>query len=165
MSYNLKTLNPRHFKIIELCLRGLTNKQIASELLMTPNAVSIITSSPNFQREFAIQKTILDEKKIDSIATESSTAVKNADTVEAKLKAATMAAVDKLTVTMTSEDEGLAMKAALEVLDRGGHPKSTKVENIETFHISLSDEAADRLAKALLLDVDNDVKNTDEDKV
>lgn len=162
MSYDLKTLNPRHFKIIELCLRGITNKQIANDLSMTPNAVSIITSSPNFQREYAIQKTILDEKKIDNIAVESSTAVKNADTVKAKLVEATHAAVEKLTTLVNSEDETLAMKASLEVLDRGGHPKSTKVENVETFHISLSDEAADRLAKALLLDVD-DVKNADEE--
>ena len=156
MSYNLKTLNPRHYKIIELCLRGKTNKQIADELSMTSNAVSIITSSPNFQREFAIQKVILDERKIDSIAVESS--VKN--TVEEKLKEATRDAVDKLTKTINSDDESLAMKAALEVLDRGGHPKSTKVENVETLHVNLSDEAADRLAKALLLD--NDGKNKKE---
>ena len=165
MSYHLKTLNPRHFKIIELTLRGYTNKQIAEELSMTAMGVSIVTRSPNFQRELAIQKVILDERKIDNIAAESSIAVKNANSVEEKLKQATLEAVDKLTQTISSEDESLAMKASLEVLDRGGHPKSTKVETVKTLNVSLSDEAADRLAKALLLDIDvvND-RNAGKDK-
>ncbi len=164
MSYNLKTLNPRHFKIIELSLRGYTNKQIAEELSMTSMGVSIVTNSPNFQRELAIQKVILDERKIDSIANEShAPPVSNADVVATKLREATLNAVEKLTQKIDSEDETISMKASLEVLDRGGHPKSTKVENIETLNVSLSDEAADRLARALLLD--SDVENTDVAKV
>lgn len=161
--YNLKSLNPRHYKILELFLRGFTVGQIAAELSMTTQAITIIRTSPNFQHEYAMQKNILDEKKLDNIATEHSN-ITPEDVVNNKLRAATLVAVDKLTEAMESDDESLALKATLETLDRGGHPKSIKTENVETLHVSLSNEAADRIANAIMLDVDadesNDVKNT-----
>ena len=160
--YNLKSLNPRHYKIIELTLRGLTVGQIATELSMTTQAITIVTHSPNFQHEYAMQKTIVDSKKHDDIATEHSD-VAPEEVVNSKLREATLIAVDKLTEAMESDDESLALKATLETLDRGGHPRSVKTENVETLHVSLSNEAAQRIADAITLDVD-DSHNCDHPK-
>ncbi len=147
--YNLKSLNPRHFKIIELRLRGKTNLQIADELSMTTQAVTIIVRSPNFQREYAMQSELLAEKKLDSIAREHEN---TATTVEQKLKEATLKAVDTLTKRLDSDDESISMRASESILDRGGHGKRTTTENVETLNITLSNKDAKRIADALILD-------------
>ncbi len=56
MSYKIKKLLPRHKRIMELCLEGKTNKQIAQELMLTPRAVSYIIHSPVFEDEIYIRR-------------------------------------------------------------------------------------------------------------
>ena len=154
--YNIKTLNPRHYKIIELCLRGCTPGQIASELNMTRQAVTVITNSQSFQHEYAMEKEKVDSIKHNQIATESVNVRLKTPvslTVKEKIKAATLSAVDKLVENINSSDETIAMRAATEVLDRGGHPKSVKNENVESVEITISDEAITRITEALEKDI------------
>ena len=64
MKTDLQRLLPRHFKIIDLCLAGLSRKQIADEVGLTTQAVSNITNSPLFQDEIARRRKKL-EKEVD----------------------------------------------------------------------------------------------------
>ncbi len=157
MGWDLQKLNPRHFKIIELRLRGKTNIEIADELNMHANAVSIIIHSPNFQREYAMQSELLAEKKLDSIAREHENVQ---TTVEQKLKEATLKAVDTLTKRLDSEDESISMRASESILDRGGHGKRITTENVETLNITLSNKDAKRIADALILDTNETAQSS-----
>ena len=53
MPYHLKKLLPRHYKVMELCLKGKNRKDVAKEVGLTPRAISNITGSPIFQDELA----------------------------------------------------------------------------------------------------------------
>lgn len=51
--HEIQRLLPRHYTIVELTLSGYGPKEIAQALGMTPQAVTIITKSPNFQAELS----------------------------------------------------------------------------------------------------------------
>jgi len=72
MGNNLQRLLPKHFKVLDYCLAGLSTKAIATELNMSPLGVSNIVNSPRFQDELARrreeQNEIMDESKVTAIS-------------------------------------------------------------------------------------------------
>ena len=54
----LQRLLPRHYKILSLCVEGLTRKDIALTLGMSPEGVGLIINSPLFQDELAKQRVV-----------------------------------------------------------------------------------------------------------
>lgn len=113
----IESLNPRHYKILDLCVRGKTAKQIADYLEMTPKQVSIVLGSPGFQHQFAIRRAkyeqTADDKHIE--AEDSATMI---------LKEAARDAADKMKSLLTSEDETISLRSATAILDRTGHHKT-----------------------------------------
>lgn len=52
----LQKLNNRHQKMIELCLAGYTNGQLAEVFGMTDSRISLILKTPIFQHELALRR-------------------------------------------------------------------------------------------------------------
>ena len=146
MAHTLQTLNARHYKIIDFCLRGWTNKQIAAHLGMTSVGVGIIVNSPNFQHELALRRS-----KLEDVS--DSTIIHSDDAVTKAIRAGTLDAVKALVKGIDSEDERVQLKAAAEILDRGGFPKTQRVE-AKTLSVVLSSKDVDRIQETFQLDED-----------
>ena len=58
MPNDLQQLRERHHRIVDLCLDGFTNTQIAQELQMAPQSISTIKLSPIFQAELSRRRGI-----------------------------------------------------------------------------------------------------------
>jgi len=122
MSYNetVKKLTPRHYRILDLCLTGLTPKQISKELGMSQAQVSIVINSPSFQHQFAIRRASLESVQNEHISSE-------LDAVKETLRKSAKAAADKLIYHMNSPDSKISLKSATEILDRTGYSKEQKL--------------------------------------
>ena len=140
----LQSLNPRHYKILDLYLAGLKKVEIAERLDMTAKQVGIITNSPNFQHELALRMARINELSDAKLASQ-------IDEVTSTLKRATLEAAEKIIGKMDSIEEGISFKAACEVLDRGGFPKASRLESNQPLapQIILTAEQVGCLAEAL----------------
>ena len=128
-------LTPRHLKIVDYCIEGLTPKDIASKLLMSSRQVGIIINSASFQHQLSIRRSSF-EKDIDEKLAE--TEVHAADI----LKSAAITAAKRVVLGMGSQNEGLAIRAAESILDRSGNAKLMRAEPMDknpTIHISHDD--------------------------
>lgn len=143
----IQSLNPRHFLILDMFLAGVSQKDIASKLEMTPSAISIITNSPAFQHELALRRGVIEENVNEDVSSTTQNAL-----FELKKNASKAASV--LINQMTSEDESIAQKSAMDILDRVGVAKINKTQNNSVSAIiNLSPEDALLLKETLLLDV------------
>jgi hypothetical protein len=115
----VKSLNQRHFRIIDLAVLGRTNQEIAKELNMTAGQVGAVLKSPQVEHEFAIRRErvseLNDQKVVDA-----------EDEVTKALREGAIAAARKLITAVNSPDESLAVRASGDVLDRAGYPKVQK---------------------------------------
>lgn len=149
MPQTIQKLNARHFKILEFCLRGWTNKHIAEHLNMSGEQVSIIVCSPSFQHELVTKRDRLDELTEQSI-------VSADDEVTKAIKAHTLAAVERLGIVSAGKDEdggyasldGVAVRASAEILDRGGYPRTQRTET-KSLSILISPDDAKRIADTM----------------
>jgi len=129
MPFSLQKLNPRHFKILDLCLDGLQAVDIARHLKMTPTQINNIIRSPSFQHQFAVRR----KQRED---TQDASAVSEIDHVKNLLKENTEKAANKLIASIDSNDEKIAIKSASEILDRGGYP-SIKEQRIQDNSVNI----------------------------
>lgn len=112
-------LNARHYKIIDYCIAGLNNKQIADKLSMTQRQVSIITNSPQFQHQLAIRRKGFEEDLDEKLAsTESETAE--------VLKDASRKAAQTLALGLISSSDAIKIRSAEAILDRTGNPRNIR---------------------------------------
>jgi len=65
MSYALKTVRPRHHLIIQYAFNGLSNRDIAVKVGMSPASISCILRSPAAQAELARLASLAVEKSVD----------------------------------------------------------------------------------------------------
>ena len=141
----IEKLTPRHYRILDLCIAGMTPAEISSHLSMSPRQIGIIINSPSFQHQFSIRRKAFESKIDDS-------SVSAIDEVKSTLQQAARSAADKLVSGISSFDEKIALKSATEILDRTGYPKEQKVSGIDnttTITINSVDFAALREALAL----------------
>lgn len=107
----LARLLPRHFKIMDLCLEGLSNRAIASELEMSPQAISLITKSPIFQSEISRRQSLrevkIDQNAISEIQQARHTLLDSADR-----------AAQRQVSLLDSDDERVVLQSANAILDR-----------------------------------------------
>lgn len=122
MANIIQQLNPRHYKILEFVLAGVTNKQIAERLNVSPQMISIVINSPSFQHEVSLRR-----EKIDSMKNQR--LVESDQEVVDAIKQGTRDAVRRLLSSIGSTDENVAIRASVEILDRGGFPKVSKIES------------------------------------
>jgi len=117
---NVQKLTPRHYKILDYCVAGLTTQQIAAKLCMTRTQVGIVISSPSFQHQFGLRRAQLEEIQAD-------VEVAHIDEVRDTLQKSAKDAADKLINCMSSDNENIKLKSATEILDRTGYPKEQKM--------------------------------------
>lgn len=122
MSAELQKINPRHFKILDLALRGLTPGQIAEAVNLCVDRVSVILKSPSFQHEMALRRAVIDEKRAEAIAEG------REDPVLAKLRSGALQAAQKLVMNISDPSPNVAHRASVEILDRTGYVPTQKHE-------------------------------------
>ena len=144
----IKSLNNRHFAILNRCLAGKTNKEICAEFSMQPTQVSIIVNSSNFQHELALQRDKVIEKSTSSIASMK-------DETEFILKNNTIKAAQRIADLIDSDNESTSRQSANDLLDRAGFPKVLKQEQKNIAAVVVLD-AADltRLRETIYMDAD-----------
>ena len=144
----LQTMSARHFKIVDLCVKGFTNKQIASELNMSQCAVSIIVNSPTFKHEFALRRAQRDElTDKEQIAGENEAMV--------ILKEGAVNAAKRLVEHVDSVDETISVRSCAEVLDRTGSCKIiAKPQNTVNSVIIINEEGAKLLVETMNMESD-----------
>ncbi len=119
MGNKINRLLPRHFKIRDLALQGLSRNEIALEMGMSPVGIGLIINSPKFQDELARRRDQIEKKSDEGLATSLSQA-KNvlADAAED----AAQVHVDLL----VSSDERVKQNSANQILDRVGIAKAER---------------------------------------
>jgi len=143
MTQELQKLNNRHYKIIDFCLRGFTNRQIAEQLSITDQAVSIIINSPIFKHELALRRSALSEIKDERIAVEE-------DDVARTLRDGAIKAAAKLVLNTNCGNPGAENSACEAILDRTGYSRVTKQENKSVgVQITITKELADVIRSTL----------------
>jgi len=122
MSYNMsiEKLTPRHYRILDFAVAGLTSGEIAKNLSMTKAMVSIVMQSPSFQHQFALRRSKLEEKQDEHNAN-------SIDEVKKVLQESAIDAARKMIGHMDSPNENVSLKSATEILDRTGYPKESKI--------------------------------------
>jgi hypothetical protein len=94
---------------------------------MTQVAISAIKGSPTFQHELALRRSQLEKASTDAI-------VKDMDEVTSAIREKTLAAARRLGVIVddASAKPSDQIRAAAELLDRGGYPKVVRTEERKT---------------------------------
>ena len=132
---SITKLTPRHLKIVDYCIEGLTPKVIAEKLSMTPRQVGIIISSGSFQHQLSIRRSSFEENIDNKLA---ETEIQAADIIK---KAAARAAT-RLSLGIGSSNETSAIRCAESILDRSGNSKIVRGDGdaaIPSIHISHED--------------------------
>lgn len=137
-------LNPRHYRIVDLTLLGVSAVDIASEVGINVASVGVIQRAPTFQHELALRRHRVTET-VDLQLTNSHEQVENC------LKNAALAAANKLVGSLDSLDEDIQIKSATELLDRTGHQKVNKIESKSVVLVLTPDDLT-RIEQSLLLD-------------
>lgn len=146
MSFDVVKLTPRHYKILDYCVAGLTAPLIAQKLDMTSNRVGIIMASPSFQHQLSLRRSCEEETQAEHNAS-------IIDETRKLLQDNTKAAAQKLIDGMSSGDERIQVKSASEVLDRGGYPKEQKIAGMENrTQIIINSSDLSNITESLKLD-------------
>ena len=112
--HQIQRLQARHQAILELALSGVSKKEIAASIGMTPQAISLITNAPLFQDALSRRREERTKRSDEERGLDLSQAM---DTLEeGSIKAA-----DKVVGLIDSPDERIALKSAESVLDRVFH--------------------------------------------
>ncbi len=112
-------LTSRHFRILDLRIRGLGISDIARQIGMSRPMVSIIINSPTFKHELAMRRAIQEDMSNQH-------QVEEDDEVTKTLREGAKKAASKLVGHVSSMDAAISVRSCAEVLDRTGYTK--KVE-------------------------------------
>jgi len=145
----IASLTPRHLKIVDLAVKGWTEKQIAEFLGMGKQQVSIIFNSPTFKHEFAIRRSIFEEK-MDKEQSDKE------DEVAKLLKEGAIKAARTLVGHIDSADDSISVRSSTEILDRTGYSKKAD-KQIEVLGptIVINNKDATRIIESIKLDNDD----------
>ena len=111
--HQLQRLLPRHFKMIELHLAGLTNRAIAETLDCTAQSVGIVLNSPIVRKE--VQQKMTD-KSHGSIA--ETVEAHDSKVVQILEKSSERAAYTLQELMEHSDDDSIKLRASTSILDR-----------------------------------------------
>jgi hypothetical protein len=116
---------------------------------MTPQQVSVVVNSGSFQYELAQRRDKLDDMTDESI-------VASADEVTKAIRSHTLNAAQRLGLMVapgSDSKDADAIRAASEILDRGGHPKVHSIES-KNFSVVIDAEMVKRIEDAIAMDRD-----------
>lgn len=120
----INALSQHHYKMLEYCLRGWTNAQIAEAVGMSSPQVSLVLSSPCFQHELAMRRGQLTELSNQEIVAADAE-------VTAEIRRHTLEAAKRLGAIVHDDAAKHAdqIRAAEAILDRGGQPRVQRQES------------------------------------
>ena len=141
MAYQLKRLQARHYKIMDLLLLGKRQCDIAEEMGLSKYGVSIIARSPVFQDQLARRRVEHNARLDDREAARRLSAREFLD------NAARDAAKKQISLLLSS-NERVAQVSAMDILDRTGHPKVSRSEgrNVNA-QIVIDEKVLERMQK------------------
>jgi hypothetical protein len=128
-----RRLTPRHYKIIELSLLGTPMTQIATECGCAVRTVEFVLRSPVVQHELARRRAKVDAQ-VDL------TYAEHISEAKALVEMASTEAAEKLVSLIHSENENIALKTSLAIIDRtfGTSKEQQQVQNV-TVNVSKLD--------------------------
>ena len=144
MAIVVQQLSARHYKIVELCLRGWVPKAIAEHLDMSQQQVSNVINSSSFQYQLAERRAKLNDRQDQDI-------VESTNKVDDAISKHTMAAVNRLGLVITAGKDGDAIRACDSVLDRGGHARVQKTEQ-KSVTVTIDAKDAALIAETMEMD-------------
>jgi hypothetical protein len=143
----IQKMTPRHYRILDLYIQGLTINEIAEVVGMTRPSVSVITNAPCFQHEAAIRRKAFEEDIDEKLAE------KTSEAREILQKSAGQAA--KVLCTMLSDkgaSRSIRLKSAESILDRTGHAKQQRVDSENNTIVNMKREDLELLNETLALE-------------
>lgn len=153
---DIKSMNQRHFKILNLYFRGMPVNKIAEHLEMSPRQISLIVNSPSFRHEISIKRAQTETFEDDVIK-------QDEDAVLKTLKDNTLNAVTKLCNHLDSPDDKTSMKASLEILDRTGYVKKEQQKQQATVAIIINNKDSAVIRETIgMLNHDESTDNVNE---
>ena len=143
MGFSGNRLNARHQTILDYCLAGHRQVDIAKQLNMSASQVHLIVNAPNFQHELAIRRETLQAVKTERLASRE-------DPVVSQLKQGALAAAGALVSSLASENDSIRVKSAGEILDRTGYGRVQKIDaSVKCATIMLKSDEAKALTETL----------------
>ncbi len=151
--------------IMLMDIAGYSASQIAQEIGLGINRVSIIRNSPLYQEQKAIEEEQLKERVIEK----KSDRIASGDPTEAFLKKEALTSAIKIAeLRDEAKSEFVKLNAARDLLDRGGYKSYTEKT---TLSVEVTDKMADRFERALRYDptsnggIDGNPTNVRETKI
>lgn len=143
-NYHVQRMLPRHFRMLDLKVAGLTNRAIAEMLGCTEQSVGIVSRSPLFKAELNRR---LKERNEDAVVAEAeSFASKARITLEENAGLAATTQVELL----DSEDDSVRLRSAGSILDRVlGKPEGGDASGGAQVNIQINAPDAQLLITAL----------------
>jgi predicted transcriptional regulator len=146
--YQISNMHEIHHEITRLLLIGMKDIDVATHLGVTPAMVSYVRNSAIVKRQLDLMKAVRDIDAID---------------IAKDIKNLLPKAVKVLEETLDSQNAALKLKAATEVLDRGGHPVVRTVNGNIDHHFSVDEiNEIKKRARDIGLLIDNNVIDIDE---
>jgi hypothetical protein len=122
---------------------------------MSRAQVSTIINSPSFQHQFAIKR-----KELEASHAEADNGT--VDLVTKELKDSALAAAQKLTSGLSCDNPTIALKSAIEILDRSGYPKEQKLSGQQnTTQIIISSKEMTILNETISMEMLNNLSAED----
>lgn len=133
MAHELKKLLPRHFRIMELLLDGLSFKDTAETVGMSPAAIQMIARSPLFQEELARRRRDT-QQSLDQTRSQAQIDAQAVLNDNARRAAETHAEL------LDDDDPSIRQRSAESILDRvfgkgESKPSAVVQVNAETFQL------------------------------
>ena len=135
---------PRIHAILRADLKGLPDSYIMEQMDISPHILNRIRSSDLYQERMVALQERADEQALDKVRDVD-------DPVQQVLVRAAECAAKKNVALLKDENPKIAQASAWDILDRTGHPKSTRTETAQRQVVTVDVETLKALGDALAL--------------
>lgn len=150
-TYELKRILPRHQEILRLCLLGVDQTDIATQLDMSNRTISLIVNSPLFQSELSRRRKNIEAREDDVL-------VRGIERAREILDDASATAAQEQVDLLGEDDPRIRHSAAKDILDR---TIGSKVDGSKAIGIVI-DDAAMKVLKSSYEQVKDELKTSPE---
>lgn len=143
-TYQIQRMLPRHFKMMELTLAGMTQVAIAEMLGCTRQSVGIVQRSPIFRKELQTRQKDMNTEAVKDVVVKFAEQAQK--TLENNADRAAMTQVDLL----DAEDDSVRLRASSSILDRAlGKPEGQQSSSGPSIKVEIHANVAQLLMTAL----------------
>lgn len=120
-----ETLTPRYSRIMDLAMKGLSVREIASIVDMRRGTVATIVNAANFQHQLAVRRASYEEKHDESILRFEEETISAEKEAQEELRKNALSAAQKMVDLLEDESSAIQLKSAADILDRVGPSKQS----------------------------------------